>query len=97
MIIKLFLYFASISLLSATDKLVDTVGGGEVLLPPIFSETNKNLVDTTKDKTPTKKALKDLEKNFKDGDIVFIRSTSKQSKALEEVTGSHWTLSLIHI
>jgi len=34
--------------------------------------------------------LKDTEK-FKNGDIIFIHSTSRQASAIQEVTGSRWT------
>src|SRR5688572_17876478 len=36
-------------------------------------------------------AQADLGSQLKNGDILFIRSKSDQSKALEEVTGSEWT------
>jgi hypothetical protein len=36
-------------------------------------------------------AKADLESQLKNGDIIFIRSKSAQSKALEEVTASPWT------
>ncbi len=66
--------------MSPSDKL-----GTELLpLPPI----SKGIYQK-KDKQSSQKKIKDL--SFLNGDIVFIRSQSLQSKALEEVTRTKWT------
>ena len=49
------------------------------------------LVDATRNLSPSRKPLEVVSTKFQNGDILFIRSTSMQSKALEEVTKSKWT------
>lgn len=83
----LFLVLKSLSL-----NAVEKIGGEGLPLPPIFSSENKEtLVDSNRNLAPSKQTLAVLGAKFKNGDIVFIRSTSVQSKALEEVTESRWT------
>lgn len=73
----------------------ERLGGEGLPLPPILNSSDQKgtelLVDKNRDIHPTKKPLGELSTQFKNGDILFIRSTSAQSKALEEVTGSKWT------
>jgi hypothetical protein len=73
--------------------LKDAIGGESLALPPIFSSATKDkkLIDAARDINPTQKSLAELSTKFKNGDIIFIRSTSPQSRALEEVTKSKWT------
>ncbi|MEZ4816156.1 MAG: YiiX/YebB-like N1pC/P60 family cysteine hydrolase [Bdellovibrionota bacterium] len=89
--IKLFLIFnifAQASVATANEK----IGVGGLALPPVFSNKAKDtLIDVSKSLIPSQKSLKEVSKKFKNGDVIFIRSTSMQSKALEEVTGSKWT------
>jgi Permuted papain-like amidase enzyme, YaeF/YiiX, C92 family len=85
-IISLGLFSSAIS--QASEKL----GSGGLLVPPIFdSKASAKLVDTARNLSPSQKPLEVVSTNFKNGDILFIRSTSVQSKALEEVTRSKWT------
>lgn len=82
------LLFVFSQIINASEK----IGGEGLPLPPIFSSEKKNsLIDVSRSLAPSKKPLKVLATKFENGDIVFIRSTSSQSKALEEVTGSRWT------
>lgn len=74
--------------LNANEK----IGAGGLALPPILSSDNqKQLVDSKRSLLPSTKSLQAVSTKFKNGDVLFIRSTSEQSKALEEVTGSKWT------
>ena len=88
---KLFLltvfFFGSLVLQSQVLK----DGAEDLLLPPFFQLSNPLLQDKTRNLSPSKKKLPELFNKVKNGDIVFIRSTSMQSAALEEVTGSRWT------
>ncbi len=76
------------SLLYSADK----IGPEGLALPPILTPENKaSLIDKNKSLEATKKTLKEITPQLQNGDLVFIRSTSVQSKALEEVTESKWT------
>ncbi len=66
-------------------------GAENLLLPPFFQLNNPLLRDQKRDLSPAKKKVPEFLNKVKNGDIVFIRSTSVQSAALEEVTGSRWT------
>ncbi len=84
----LFLNIFAQNLATVNEK----IGAEGLALPPIFSIQNKaELVDSKRSLLPATKSLEALSTKFKNGDILFIRSTSIQSKALEEVTGSQWT------
>lgn len=88
--LKLFLFLNAfaLNLVGANEK----IGAEGLVLPPILSSQNKaELVDSKRSLLPATKSLEALSTKFKNGDILFIRSTSVQSKALEEVTGSRWT------
>jgi hypothetical protein len=67
-----------------TPLFSEEIGTAELPLPP----TSKGL-SFRKDMRSSQKKIENI--SFSNGDIVFIRSTSLQSKALEEVTQTHWT------
>ena len=76
-------YFLLFSLL-AFDLCAEELGTSELPLPPISKGIYK--------KSDLRSATKKIKKlSFSNGDLVFIRSTSPQSKALEEVTRTPWT------
>lgn len=92
------IYFGEVSLIQLNAALLASLlvhsplAQGEILgaeslpLPPVVSfkkEAQGTPAEATWDLSKIKK--------FSNGDLVFIRSTSGQSKALEEVTRSHWT------
>lgn len=81
---KLFLIFYFGNLLLRSPLFSEELGTVELPLPPLSRGLSlKN------DMRSSQKSIKDI--SFSNGDIVFIRSTSPQSKALEEVTETHWT------
>lgn len=81
---KLFLIFYFGNLLLWSPLFSEEIGTAELPLPPLSRGLSlKN------DMRSSQKSIKDI--SFSNGDIVFIRSTSPQSKALEEVTETHWT------
>jgi hypothetical protein len=89
-LITLFIKSALFS--SAITQAGEKIGSGGLLLPPIVdSKASAELVDTARNLSPSRKPLEVVSTKFKNGDILFIRSTSMQSKALEEVTRSKWT------
>jgi hypothetical protein len=88
--ITLFIKIACIS--SAITQTNEKIGSGGLRPPPIFnSRASGELVDATRNLSPSRKPLEVVSAKFANGDILFIRSTSMQSKALEEVTKSKWT------
>ncbi len=64
--------------------LAEEIGTPALPLPPL----SKGIYQKT-DLRSTSRNIKNI--SFRNGDIVFIRSTSPQSKALEEVTQTRWT------
>ena len=81
---KLFLIFYFGNLLLRSPLFSDEIGTAELPLPSLSRGLSlKNNMRSSQ------KRIKDI--SFSNGDIVFIRSTSLQSKALEEVTETHWT------